>query len=83
MSLREAAVLFVLFWAQFLTGALVPADWHGYELVAFSVVYLVLGVVVLLRYRRDVPHLFHDGLVASYAELSAGSGPEGGVPRGH
>jgi cation:H+ antiporter len=78
MSLREAALLFVLFWAQFLTGALVPADWHGYELVAFSVVYLVLGVLVLLRYRRDVPRLFHDGLVASYAELSAGSGPEPG-----
>ena len=76
MSLREAAALFVLFWAQFLTGAMVPPDWHGYELIAFSVVYLVLGVLVLLRYRRDVPRLFHDGLVASYAELSAGSAPE-------
>jgi hypothetical protein len=48
-----------------------------------------LGVLVLLRYRRDVPRLFHDGLVASYAELSAGSGPEGapggygGAPRGN
>jgi cation:H+ antiporter len=75
MSLREAALLFTLFWAQFLTGALVPAEWHGFELVAFSVVYLVLGLAVLLRYRRDVPRLGHDGFVASYAELSAGTGP--------
>jgi cation:H+ antiporter len=74
MSLREAALLFVLFWAQFLTGALVPAEWHGYELIAFSVVYLVLGLTGLLRYRRDVPRLFHDGVVAAYAELSASSG---------
>jgi cation:H+ antiporter len=78
MSLREAALLFTLFWAQFFTGALVPADWHGFELVAFSGVYLVMGISVLLRSRRDVPRLFHDGFVAPYAELSARSGPAHG-----
>jgi cation:H+ antiporter len=90
MSLREAGLLFTLFWAQFLTGAFVPPDWHGYELVGFSVVYLMLGMWVLLRHRREVPRLFHDGLVASYAELSASSNPgaggpggDGGVPRSH
>ena len=85
MSLREAWVLFVLFWAQFLTGALVPEEWHGIELVSFAVAYLVLGVLVLARGRRDVPRLFRDGLAADYAELSSGSEGrgEGGEGRAH
>ena len=44
MSLKEAAALFGLFWAQFLAGAVVPEDWHGKELVLFALVYLVLGL---------------------------------------
>jgi cation:H+ antiporter len=72
MSLREAWLLFVLFWAQFLTGAFVPEEWHGIELVSFAVAYLVLGVVVLAGGRRHVSRLFRDGLAADYAELAAG-----------
>jgi cation:H+ antiporter len=76
MSLREAWLLFVLFWAQFLTGAFVPEEWHGIELVSFAVAYLVLGVFVLAGGRKDVPRLFRDGLAADYAELAQGeTGP--------
>ncbi|MDQ3946008.1 MAG: sodium:proton exchanger [Actinomycetota bacterium] len=70
MSLREAGILFGLFWAQFITGAVVPAEWHGEELVLFSLVYLVLGLRILARSRAQVPRLLHDGFRADYAELS-------------
>jgi cation:H+ antiporter len=70
MSLREAWLLFVLFWAQFFTGALVPEHLHGVELVSFSVAYLVLAARTLLRERRSVPRLLRDGFRSSYAELS-------------
>ncbi len=71
MSVKEAIVLFTLFWAQFITGAVVPEDWHGKELVLFAVAYLVFGLYVLARSRREVPRLLHDGFRADYAELSA------------
>jgi cation:H+ antiporter len=70
MSLREAGLLFVLFWTQFFTGALVPDEWHGIELVSFSIAYLVLAVYVLLSRRRDVPRLLRDGFMTRYPELS-------------
>jgi cation:H+ antiporter len=70
MSLREAGLLFGLFWAQFLTGALVPAHWHGVELVGFSAVYLALGLSVVLRSLGRVGRLAQDGFLASYADLS-------------
>ena len=75
MSLREAAVLFVLFWAQFITGAVVPKEWHGTELVLFGLVYLALGLWGLVGSRREVPRLFHDGFRAKYSELSAADPP--------
>ena len=78
MSVREAIVLFVLFWAQFFTGALVPDDWHGTELVLFAIAYLVLGLGVLASSRRHVGRLAHDGFRADYAELSAGPPPGAG-----
>ncbi len=78
MSVREALVLFGLFWAQFLTGALVPPEWHGFELVAFSVVYMVLGIGMLVRNRAQVPRLAHDGFVAPYDELSTEPEPRRG-----
>ena len=78
MSLREAAFLFVLFWAQFVTGAVVPADWHGKELVLFGLAYLVLAFHGLIGSRREVPRLLHDGFRADYKELSAGPPPHPG-----
>jgi cation:H+ antiporter len=70
MSLREAWMLFILFWTQFLFGAFVPTDKHGQELIAFSVVYLLLGVYYLVRQRDAAARLFRDGIRAPYAELA-------------
>ncbi len=78
MSLREAAALFVLFWAQFITGAVVPAEWHGKELVLFGLAYLVLAFHGLIGSRREIPRLLHDGFRADYKELSAGPPPQPG-----
>jgi cation:H+ antiporter len=74
ISVREAAALFSLFWAQFLIGAIVPESAHGVELVVVSIVYLVLAAWIIIRGRRTVPKLLRDGLRTPYAELSADSG---------
>jgi cation:H+ antiporter len=76
MSLREAGVLFVLFWAQFITGAVVPEHWHGKELVLFGLAYLVLAVYGLFGERRAVPRLLHDGFRAKYSDLAADPPPQ-------
>jgi cation:H+ antiporter len=69
LSLREAGYLFGLFWAQFIVGALVPESLHAAERIGVGVLYLVLGVMFILRDRRRVPQLVRDAFVASYAEL--------------
>jgi cation:H+ antiporter len=71
LSVREAAMLFALFWAQFVIGAAVPESVHGIELVVVGGVYLALAAWVVLRDRRRVPLLLRDGFRTSYAELSA------------
>ena len=70
ISLKEAAMLFALFWAQFVVGAIVPASWHGRELIVVGVVYLVLAAGLLVRQRGALPKLVHDGLRTSYARLT-------------
>ena len=70
ISVREALMLFGLFWGQFVAGAIVPESAHGVELVIVSIVYLVLAAVIITRHRRDVPRLLRDGFRTSYAELS-------------
>ncbi|MGH9190265.1 MAG: sodium:proton exchanger [Acidimicrobiales bacterium] len=72
ISVKEAGVLFGLFWAQFVLGALVPESAHGLELVIVSVVYLVAAATILVRARRRMALLLRDGLRTSYAELSSG-----------
>jgi cation:H+ antiporter len=69
LSLREAAYLFGLFWAQFIVGALVPESMHAAERIGVGVLYLLLGVAFLLRDRRRMPQLVRDAFRASYAEL--------------
>src|SRR5207253_4825583 len=69
ISVREAAALFALFWAQFLLGALIPSESHGIERVVVAVVYLVLASAIIVRDRRRIPHLLRDGLRTSYREL--------------
>ncbi len=70
ISLREAGMLFGLFWAQFVLGAIVPDRWHGAELVVVGVVYLLLAATYFVRQRHDVPRLMRDGLRTKYAELT-------------
>jgi cation:H+ antiporter len=69
MSTREALALFGLFWAQFVLGALVPESWHGTELVAVSILYLIFAAGILLRHRGAVPSLLRDGFRTSHATL--------------
>jgi cation:H+ antiporter len=61
LSLREAGLLFGLFWGQFILGAIVPPHLHGIERVAIGVVYLVLGSWVLITDRRRIPGLLRAG----------------------
>jgi cation:H+ antiporter len=71
LSLREAGLLLVLFFAQFVIGALVPRPYHGIELIAVSAMYLVLGVAILIRNRRPLRVLLRDGLRTPHEEMRA------------
>ncbi|MEW6059638.1 MAG: sodium:proton exchanger [Actinomycetota bacterium] len=73
ISTREALMLFTLFWAQFVIGAVVPETLHGKELVIVGVVYLVLGLAILLRDRGRLPRLLRDGFRQPYQVLRGGS----------
>jgi cation:H+ antiporter len=70
ISTREALLLFTLFWAQFIVGAVVPESAGGIERIIVSGAYLVLGLIVFYQDRRGVPVLLRNGFVTSYAELS-------------
>ncbi len=71
ISLREALLLFGLFWAQFIIGALVPESAGGIELVAVGIAYLFLGVVIFARERQLIRPLLRDGFRTPYASLNA------------
>jgi cation:H+ antiporter len=73
MSNKEAMALFGLFWAQFLVGAVVPESAHGSERIVVSVIYLALGVGMIVKNRKAIRPLAHDGFRAPYAELAGGS----------
>ena len=61
--------VFVLFWAQFIIGAIVPPSYHGIELIGVGVVYLLLGSGILLRDRSRMPRLLRDGFLNTHEEL--------------
>jgi cation:H+ antiporter len=69
ISTREALGLFLLFWAQFILGAIVPESMHGTELVAVSIVYLLLAAGIVFRDRRYIRALLRDGLRTPHALL--------------
>ena len=73
ISTREALLLFGLFWAQFLLGALAPASLAGMERVAVGVLYLLLGVGILVRQRHALGPLVRDGFRRPLGELADGS----------
>jgi cation:H+ antiporter len=71
MSVREAAMLFVLFFVQFVAGAVGPEAIHDEVRILTGVVYLVLGVGVLVRTgRRRLGRLANDGFRVPYATLA-------------
>ena len=71
LTVREAGLLFGLFFAQFALGAVIPASAHGLELVVISIVYLVLAAYYLYRQRGKLWRLVRAGLTAPYKELAA------------
>ena len=78
VSVKEALALFSLFWAQFLLGAFVPESAHGTELVVVSAVYILLGLWLLVRKRRDFRHLLRGTASAPpTAELQPEAAAEG------
>ena len=51
ISVREAWLLFALFWAQFIIGGLAPESIAGLERIVVGGVYIVLGLVIFTRQR--------------------------------
>lgn len=76
ISVREAGLLFGLFWAQFILGALVPESLAETERIAVSIAYLLLGLAIFARERRVLLPLARDGFRTSYARLAAEPGAE-------
>jgi cation:H+ antiporter len=71
ISTREAMMLFGLFWAQFVIGAIVPDSFGGRELLIVGAAYLVLGAWIFARERELIRPLIRDGFRTPYAELAA------------
>lgn len=71
LTVREAGLLFGLFFAQFALGAVVPDSAHGLELVLVSIVYFVLAAYYFLRERGMLPALVRAGVKVPYEELSS------------
>ena len=70
ISVREAWMLFTLFWAQFLIGGLVPESVAGVERILVGSAYMVLGVGIFARQRGLIRPLIRDGFRTSYRDLS-------------
>jgi cation:H+ antiporter len=70
LSNREALVLFTLFWAQFILGAVVPESLHAVERLGVGALYIVLAVGVLLRDRGRVRVLLRDGFRTPHGEMN-------------
>jgi cation:H+ antiporter len=71
ISTREALMLFGLFWAQFVIGAIVPDSFGGRELITVGIVYLLLGLWIFARERGLIRPLLRDGFRTPYARLAA------------
>jgi cation:H+ antiporter len=71
MSVREAWLLFGMFWAQFIVGGLLPEELHVVSRIGVGAVYLVAGTWILVRDRERIRRLFRDGFRASYPEMAA------------
>ncbi len=70
ISVREAWMLFTLFWAQFIIGGLAPESIAGLERIFVGGVYIVLGLVIFTRQRVLIRPLIRDGFKTSYRDLN-------------
>ena len=76
ISVREARLLLGLFVVQFVsTGALPGSACGGRRGSSPGIVYLALAAAQIVRERRQMATLLHDGLVTPYAELVEGDAP--------
>ena len=75
VTTREALLLFSLFWAQFVIGAVVPDSMGGIERIIVAVAYLLLGIFVFVRERHRLRPLLRDGFRTPYANLGKGGAP--------
>ena len=71
LSIREALMLFSLFWAQFVVRAIVPDGWAAAERIGVGVAYLVLGLFFLIRQRAYVRQTLTDGFRTPYSVMAA------------
>ncbi|GLZ38849.1 sodium/calcium exchanger family protein [Actinokineospora sp. NBRC 105648] len=71
ITVRGALVLLGMFVAQFVLATVLPESVKGVEVVALSVVYIVLAVLVAFRSRRHVVSLLRDGYRTPYRDLAA------------
>jgi cation:H+ antiporter len=69
MSLAEAGWIFGLFAVQFVASIVAGEHWHDEVLMATSVIYLVVGVTILWRQRREARRLLRDGFRTPYRDL--------------
>ncbi|MGZ8628593.1 MAG: sodium:proton exchanger [Actinomycetota bacterium] len=76
ISVREAALLFTLFWAQFIIGGLVPESWQLAERGGVSAGYIILGLTIFARERQLIVPLLRDGFRTPYKHLSGPGVPE-------
>jgi cation:H+ antiporter len=75
ISVREARVLLGLFVAQFVASGALPGPMRGPALIIAGVVYLVLAAAQVVRERRQMATLLHDGFVTPYGELVDSDAP--------
>ena len=68
-------LLFGLFWAQFVLGAIVPESLHAAERIGVGIIYLLLGAGVLFRERERIRPLLRDGLRTPYTEMAGDDAP--------
>ena len=81
ISVREAAGLFLLFAAQFPLRALLPESAHGIELLGLSAMYLIFGLVLIVRHHRKMALRLRDGFRTPYSVLEPElSEQEAGAP---
>lgn len=69
LSARGAGALFALFIVQFIGSITQPVDVDRILVLVLSGVYLVLGVLQLVRHRKEVLRTSRDGVVTPFDEL--------------